>query len=368
MASVSTAVAALGEPDAWVRVLTVGGITFGVLFVVLLLVGIALLIRRRGGRDEDASRALATRANILLVRVDDEVASSEDELGFALAQFGDEITTSFSITLERAKEQLNEAFALRQRLDDSTPESETQRRGWVLRIIQLCENAATALADERARFELLRRRERNAPRDLQELRRLIGQVRETVPTAKATLTRLTAGFQPSALGGVSDNATEAEQLLGDAAEAADTAETALARDAASPVADTLRSGREAAERASELLASLDRRASALDAAAEQVEHQVAAARADLEEARAVRDAPPDADTGAAVAAAMTGLEAVLAALEAEEAPRDPFAASVRFVPPSMRSTPRLPGPATSSSVWSTRRRRLPGRCPSPRAN
>ena len=128
MAPVSSAVAAVSGSVEWLRVFSVAGITFGVLFVALLLAGIFLLFRRRGGRDQDAAEALATRANILLVRVDDQVAASEDDLGFALAQFGDDATRSFATTLERAKAQLTEAFALQQRLDDGTPDSETEKR------------------------------------------------------------------------------------------------------------------------------------------------------------------------------------------------------------------------------------------------
>ena len=77
--------------DDVARGATVAIVTVVVLVVVLLGVGILLLFRRRSGAQPSSASglpALRTRANILLVRADEAVTAGEDELGFAVAQFG----------------------------------------------------------------------------------------------------------------------------------------------------------------------------------------------------------------------------------------------------------------------------------------
>ena len=153
---------------------------------------------------------------------------------------------------------------------------------------------------------------------------------DRLPIATATLSRLAAGYQATAVGEVAGNSARAEEMLREAIQKADTAESALERNSASAVADTLRSAREAATRAGELLDAIERRASALESAAEQLQRQIGKARSDLGEARVVRDAPPDADTGANVAAAMTRVEGVLATVETAAGPGDPMTDAVRL--------------------------------------
>ena len=130
----------------WVRAASVATVTAIVLFVVLVAIGFTLLFaRRRRSAGPGADHARQQKANILLVRLDDAIKSSEDELGFAVAQFGEEKTTSFAAAIAAAKQQLTEAFALQQRLDDPTPDSATQKNEWISRIIHLCETAQTSL-------------------------------------------------------------------------------------------------------------------------------------------------------------------------------------------------------------------------------
>ena len=75
----------------WVRAASVATVTAIVLFVVLVAIGFSLLFARgRRGAGPAADHARQQEANILLVRVDDAIKSSEDELGFAIAQFGEE--------------------------------------------------------------------------------------------------------------------------------------------------------------------------------------------------------------------------------------------------------------------------------------
>ena len=84
----------------WVRAASVAGITAVILFLVLTAIGFALLFARRRSSADQRLPALQRQANILLVRVDDAIRSSEDELGFAIAQFGEEKTREFSAAID----------------------------------------------------------------------------------------------------------------------------------------------------------------------------------------------------------------------------------------------------------------------------
>ena len=57
-------------------------------------------------------------ANQLLVTTDDAVRDSEQELGFAEAQFGEAEAAPFGDAIVGAKADLKAAFTLRQQLDD----------------------------------------------------------------------------------------------------------------------------------------------------------------------------------------------------------------------------------------------------------
>ncbi|MFX4944854.1 hypothetical protein ABTB59_18915, partial [Acinetobacter baumannii] len=71
--------------------------------------------------DDDELEAAVAEA---LVVVDDALQTSDQEVGFAEAQFGDAAAADFRRTVEEGRTTLREAFALRQRLDDAEPETD----------------------------------------------------------------------------------------------------------------------------------------------------------------------------------------------------------------------------------------------------
>ncbi len=124
-----------------------GGSPLGTLLVVLLVVALIASLgwwflygRKRpagdgtagtpgagtaGGPVDDIAAmktpALETLANQALVQTDDAVRDSEQELGFAQAQFGDAEVAPFQAVIADAKGDLAAAFKLRQQLDDEIP-------------------------------------------------------------------------------------------------------------------------------------------------------------------------------------------------------------------------------------------------------
>ena len=105
--------------------------------------------RRRGRPPPPSIDELRRQAGGALVQADDAVKTSEEELGFAVASYGEEATADFRAALDGAKAKVAEAFALQQQLDDARPDSDDERRAWYGGIIRLTAEA-DAVLDEQA--------------------------------------------------------------------------------------------------------------------------------------------------------------------------------------------------------------------------
>ena len=328
-----------------VQAVTTALVTILVLFAVVLIGGFAILARRRhrargisdagiegtdagegagaadgkGAGAADGDRAM--RANILLVRLDDAVAQAEDDLGFAIAQFGEDRTRDFAEALSTARRDRTESFRLKQRLDDSEADTTTQQREWNARIIHLCESSQRELIAEAAAFDALRRRETDAPTELAAVRMLVVAASMRVPSTAAALTVLTARYSPAAIATVSGNVAAARELLTSAGQGAEGALAQLADPLATDVADRVQEARVTATRAARLLDAVDTLSASLAEQSDRLAQLTTQSRADLVEARSARDAAPDPDSGAAIGAAVTTVESVLGSL----APGDPAA-------------------------------------------
>lgn len=339
MPSLRTSTGALTTTvDAAVGAATAAVGTVGAMFAVALLIGFGLLARRSrtargtraaGGRADD----LPQRANIALVRLDDDVAATQDELGFAVAQFGDAKAARIAAALESARRSLTESFALRQQLDDSVPDSGTQVREWNGRILMLCEAARKSLAAERAVFDALRELERSAPADLARVRRDADSARARLPASIARLESMTARFSPVAVASVAGNSTAATGELDAADRAVARAAQALSQCAAgavpavsaagTPVSALIAEAEGGVRQASMLLEAIDTRAAAFEASAARLLALARTSRTELDRAKEVRDNPPDAGTGTAVTGA---IEALSLSLADSDAAYDPDAA------------------------------------------
>ena len=141
-------------------------------------VGTALIVgavrRRRAKKQvQDAAAAdiktLELRAGKLLVGLDDALKTSEQELGFAQAQFGDDQIRDFRAALADAKATAKQAFEIQHKLDDAFPETPEQYRAMTLQLIELAERADATLDAQADSFEKLRRLDENAPQVLDEI-------------------------------------------------------------------------------------------------------------------------------------------------------------------------------------------------------
>lgn len=292
-------------------------ITAVVLVGGLVVGGFVLLFRRRGDRGIAPSgpntiEELGKRASSLLVRMDDAVREADEELGYAIAQFGADRARGYGEALTAARGKVVEAFRLRQALDDAVPDSDRERREWTLQIIALCEQAQTSLGEQDARFADLRKLEVNAAGTLADIRSRIADGTARLAPARETLAGLEKSFAASTFAAVAGNVDDAERALGEATAGADAAAPAISASGVNDVTGSLDAAGQAAHRADQLLDAVDRTARDLATAATAVETLRASTRKDLVEAASERDKAPDPQTTQGIIDAMAAVESALA--------------------------------------------------------
>ena len=141
-----------------------GGIALGVGGVALaggaVAGGVVVARRRKAKKAElDAAQnlqALATRASTQLLQTDDRVRSAAAELEFARAEFGVEATREFDAALGRARDAVQRAFVIRQRLYDDIPETPAQAKRMNEDILKLVETAHSSISAQEEGFRKLR--------------------------------------------------------------------------------------------------------------------------------------------------------------------------------------------------------------------
>jgi hypothetical protein len=218
-----------------------GGLFVGGLVVIAGVAGLAWLASRRRRRAAPAAEAarpgqtapagpvdelaalptpeLDRRSSSALVRIDDAVRSSEQELGFAQAEFGPDATREFEQVLARAKQQVTEAFRLRQTLDDDVPDTEPQIRDTATRILRTVGAVSAALDAQKESFDKLRHVRSRATESLAAHERSAATQRARVEASRTALASLAATYPASAIASVAQNPDQADLLLDEVANA-----------------------------------------------------------------------------------------------------------------------------------------------------
>jgi uncharacterized membrane protein YgcG len=276
-------------------------------------------IRRRGkdgavtsAPEQMTQKQLDQRAGTLLVQLDDAVKTSEQELGFAVAQFGDAATKDFTKALESARKKVQEAFAIKQKLDDVQPDSTEERRAWTTQVIQLCETADAELDAQADAFDELRDLEKNAPQALAAVQEAATAATARQATATAALAALDKRYAAAALAPVSGNVEQAGKLLAYAGDAAKRAKELIDAGDASEAAIQVRTAQASVGQAEQLFAAIDSLGAELGTASESLKVVIADTTQDIAAATAL---PKDAALIPAITAASTALAAAQAAAE-----------------------------------------------------
>ncbi|SFF73815.1 Uncharacterized membrane protein YgcG, contains a TPM-fold domain [Actinacidiphila alni] len=227
---------------------------------------------------------LDSQAKQLLVATDDAVRTSQEDVGFAAAQFGEEAAQPFAEAVEYAKGELTAAFRLRQQLDDAIPEDDAVRRQMLDEILSRCTQANRRLDAESEAFDRLRALEANAPEVLEQAEAKATALPSRIAAAETALAPLAAKYADSALEPVTGHPAEARDRLEFARGSLDQARAAIGTDHGK-AAVFVRAAEGALDQAVTLADSVTRRAQELAEADERLRDALTEADTDLADAR-----------------------------------------------------------------------------------
>ncbi|WAB80927.1 TPM domain-containing protein [Microcella daejeonensis] len=301
-----------------------------VLGAVVIAVVIWLVLRRRrrtgagggGAPDRETPAQTEARASRRLVELDDALTTSEQELGFAEAQFGAEAVAPFRDAVREARARVAEAFRLHG--GTAAPEGETgeQRQARLQRAAALCDEADALLEQQEEAFDALRDVEAGLPEALPALRAAHPALQDRAQAAAQQLEALRTRFAPAALTAVADADAQQQGLLSLIEAELAEAEQSVAAGATGAAAVDVRAAQLAQSQLTASLDGLERLAAELDAAAV----ALPAHRVELEQGIAAARGLPASE---ALAAAIATAEAARAATDQGAA--DPLAAAHRLV-------------------------------------
>ncbi|WP_258802697.1 TPM domain-containing protein [Pseudarthrobacter sp. NS4] len=256
---------------------------------------------------------LRRKSGSLLIEADDAIKSSEQELMFAQAQYGDSAVGNFTKALEEAKGHMTESFKLQQQLDDHIPDTEEQQRTWLGEIIRRSEAALASLQEQKADFDSLRELEKNAPQALATVNAGAREADTKIASAEQSLSTLRSKYAESALVQVSDNIMQAKERLAFVQNASATAQQKLGEGEGSLAAVAVRAAEESLHQTNVLLGAIAKVSSNLDEARNSLEAAVVDTSQDLAQARAMIQSGAHPELAGPVAA----VEAALGQVKAE---------------------------------------------------
>ncbi|WP_162301607.1 TPM domain-containing protein [Nesterenkonia muleiensis] len=269
--------------------------------------------------DQASSEDLRLQAGEMLVAADNAVQSSEQELLFASAAYGDEQVAPFQKDLDEAKEHLRESFRLQQQVDAATRDhdhggDEAQARSLHQQIIRNCERVNETLQSHKDQFDQLRNLEQDPRPALDQLAEQLQQLRARRQQADSALTGLAQHYHDGALSQYRDNLAQSGQVLESAQQSHSAAAAAVERSSSAEAVVALHSGEQAAADAGRLIESMEEAEERLGSARKNLDVGIAQTEQDLAQARATHQAGQAPELAGPIAAAETAVKRAKEAL------------------------------------------------------
>ncbi|MEU5973413.1 TPM domain-containing protein [Streptomyces sp. NPDC047315] len=264
-------------------------------------------------------KELDATARQALVDTDDALRTSQEELGFATAQFGEAAAKPFVEAVAHAREQLNAAFRLRQQLDDAFPEDDATRRRMLTEIVERCSDADRRLDAEAEDFDRLRDLERTAPEAWEAVRAAWAELDGRAISTEAAFAVMQQRYAPSASAPVAADPGQARDRLVFAKTAVDRARTALGGADSATAAVQIRAAEGALAQATRLVEAVDRRAQEIAEAVGALPGALTETDSDLAEARGVLKGTAPEESTASLQGRIARAEAVAAEVRREMA-------------------------------------------------
>lgn len=290
-------------------------ITIGVLVVIAIIVFLIIFFVRRRRTAVETQKRVASQAELdrqaagLLVGIDDQITQASQEVGFALAQFGEVAAKPFAEALDSAKEKVRQAFELRQKLDDNIPDTPEQKRAWTEQIIELCQGAHADIEAQSEAYDKLRASEATVAEDTAKLRTDASAAQQRIATSTSTLSTLSSTYSARAVASIAKNPDQAGQLLQFVEQMATESEQQIAADKKGEAVGSVQQGRQALVQVDQLLGAIDKASESLSTAQATIEAASADLRSDIEAAQKVPagSAPQGSDLPAAITAVQSAL-------------------------------------------------------------
>ncbi|MFF3953324.1 TPM domain-containing protein [Streptomyces sp. NPDC001890] len=269
---------------------------------------------------------LDARAKEALVDTDDAVRTSEEELGFATAQFGEEAAAPFTEAVDHAKGELTAAFRLRQQLDDAVPEDEAARRRMLDEIIGRCADAGARLDAVSADFDRLRALERDAPQALATAEAAFRALAGRVAAAEATLNTMREEYPEPAFAAVAGDIEQAKDRLVFATSSLNRGRQSVDSTNNSAAAVYIRATEGAVDQATTLVDAVERRSRELAEAAGRLPAALTETETDLAEAGGLLEGAGDGAPMAGLRGRIARAKSVLGDVRAQmlAGPYDPI--------------------------------------------
>lgn len=261
---------------------------------------------------------LRQEAGTMLIAADDAVRSSEQEVLFAQASYGEEQVAVFRQDIAEAHEHLTESFRLQHQLDREPPEQEHEARELVKQIFANCEKIDETLEAHRREFEGMRNLERDPRPAVEQLNQQLSDLSARRERVESHLPTLEQKYSEDALTQFRDNLAQSAQALQRAAESRDSAQQSADAGSTSDAVVSIHHGEDAAGDAADLISSMEQHGERLDQARRNLDVGLAQTEQDLAQAKAIRDAGQAPELAGPIAAAETAAARVRQELASEQ--------------------------------------------------
>lgn len=261
---------------------------------------------------------LRREAGSLLIAADNAVNSSEQEILFASAAYGDDQVAPFQRDVEEAREHLQESFRMQHQVDRDPPESEDEARDLLRKVIANCQRVSETLESHRQDFESLRSLELDPRPALSQLRTRIEELDQRRAQAQKRLPDLQSKYDDEALTSFTEGLDRSAHSLQAAATAADAAESALESAEPSEAVVAIHTGEESAGEAGKLIESLEETQLRLRSAEQNLSVGLDQTEQDIAQARATMEAGQSHDLAGPIAAAQAAVTQVRRDLDSGE--------------------------------------------------
>lgn len=265
---------------------------FALVSVALIAALIAVAAFRKSRSSKAKARkasenleALGKRASNALIEADDGVRESAAELEFAKAEFGLQATVQFDEALRLARDEVQQAFEVRKKLDDNIPDTDAEKHAYYTAILEHTERARLAIAAQEEEFAKLRDMNARVHEILANLATRIHELSPRIPSAQAQIDTLGYRFPQAALATLQTYPGKVTELLAAAKEAVAKGQEQVSLDQRSQASVFARIAESHVQQASHLLDEVTNAEQTLLNAKKDLQKAIASLSSDVEDAK-----------------------------------------------------------------------------------